>query len=60
MNWFKRALKRYDDWCKELGLTPGQKRSCVPHRLDPTLQKEDQKKRPLSADEIEKIESEAL
>ncbi|MHC6801034.1 DUF5363 family protein, partial [Vibrio antiquarius] len=22
MNWFKRGLKRYDDWCKEMGLTP--------------------------------------
>ncbi|MDW3138745.1 DUF5363 family protein, partial [Vibrio sp. 1288] len=22
MNWFKRGLKRYDDWCKQMGLTP--------------------------------------
>ncbi|CAM2900665.1 DUF5363 family protein [Vibrio mytili] len=35
MNWFKRGLKRYDDWCKEMGLTPDQKRSCVPYRKDP-------------------------
>ncbi|MDW2458728.1 hypothetical protein R7Z50_27190, partial [Vibrio sp. 1249-1] len=26
MNWFKRGLKRYDDWCKQMGLTPDQKR----------------------------------
>ncbi|NMV06643.1 DUF5363 family protein, partial [Vibrio parahaemolyticus] len=25
MNWFKRGLKRYDNWCKEMGLTPDQK-----------------------------------
>ncbi len=24
MNWFKRGLKRYDDWCKQMGLTPDQ------------------------------------
>ncbi|WP_249336464.1 DUF5363 family protein, partial [Vibrio parahaemolyticus] len=22
MNWFKRGLKRYDNGCKEMGLTP--------------------------------------
>ena len=32
MNWFKKGLKRYDDWCKEMGLTPDQKRSCVPYK----------------------------
>ncbi|BCN24945.1 MULTISPECIES: DUF5363 family protein [Vibrio] len=35
MNWFKKGLKRYDDWCKEMGLTPDQKRSCVPYKKDP-------------------------
>ncbi|GAD74377.1 MULTISPECIES: DUF5363 family protein [Vibrio harveyi group] len=34
MNWFKKGLKRYDDWCKEMGLTPDQKRSCVPYKQD--------------------------
>jgi hypothetical protein len=42
MNWFKRAIQRYDDWCKEMGLTPDQKRSCVPYRKDPAHQNEKQ------------------
>ncbi|MCR9933680.1 DUF5363 domain-containing protein [Vibrio antiquarius] len=41
MNWFKRGLKHYDDWCKEMGLTPDQKRSCVPYRKDPAHQNEE-------------------
>ncbi|WP_170933176.1 DUF5363 family protein, partial [Vibrio parahaemolyticus] len=41
MNWFKRGLKRYDDWCKQMGLTPEQKRSCVPYRKDPVHQNEE-------------------
>lgn len=41
MNWFKRGLKRYDDWCKQMGLTPDQKRSCVPYRKDPAHQNEE-------------------
>ncbi len=40
MNWFKRAIRRYDNWCKEMGLTPEQKRGCVPYRQDPTHQNE--------------------
>ncbi|MEZ9057732.1 hypothetical protein [Vibrio pelagius] len=31
----KRWIKRYDKWCKELGLTPENKRSCTPYRSDP-------------------------
>lgn len=34
--WILRAIARYDAWCKQLGLTPEQKRSCVPYRQDPT------------------------
>ncbi|EMQ2876135.1 DUF5363 family protein [Vibrio navarrensis] len=34
MQWLKKWLKRYDDWCRELGLTPEQKRSCVPYKQD--------------------------
>lgn len=41
MNWLKRGIKRYDDWCKEMGLTPDQKRSCVPYRKDPAHQSEE-------------------
>ena len=31
----KLLVRRYDKWCEELGLTPENKRSCVPHRTDP-------------------------
>ncbi len=41
MNWFKRGLKRYDDWCKEMGLTPEQKRSCAPYRKEPSHSSDD-------------------
>ncbi|CAH1608864.1 MULTISPECIES: DUF5363 family protein [Vibrio] len=44
MNWFKKGLKRYDDWCKEMGLTPDQKRSCVPYKQDPVHEDEPAKK----------------
>ncbi len=27
-------LAKYDAWCRSLGLTPGQKRSCVAYRED--------------------------
>jgi hypothetical protein len=30
----KQWLKRYDAWCQELGLTPSQRRSCVPYRAE--------------------------
>ncbi|EGQ7756866.1 DUF5363 family protein [Vibrio vulnificus] len=39
MQWWKKWLKRYDDWCKEMGLTPEQKRSCVPYKKDPAREK---------------------
>ncbi|EDP58663.1 hypothetical protein AND4_14531 [Vibrio sp. AND4] len=32
MNGFKQELKRYDNWCQKMGLTPEQKRSCVPYK----------------------------
>ncbi|EMD1173648.1 TPA: DUF5363 family protein [Vibrio harveyi] len=44
MNWFKKGLKRYDDWCKEMGLTPDQKRSCVPYKQDPANEPSSKKK----------------
>ncbi|WP_394247765.1 DUF5363 family protein [Vibrio profundi] len=34
--WLKVWIKKYDNWCKQLGLTPENKRSCVPYRSDPT------------------------
>ncbi|NUW71377.1 DUF5363 family protein [Vibrio mediterranei] len=30
----KKWLKKYDDWCASLGLTPENKRSCVPYRKE--------------------------
>ncbi|MGR5284654.1 DUF5363 family protein [Vibrio maritimus] len=32
---FKRWLARYDQWCESLGLTPENKRSCVPYKKEP-------------------------
>ncbi|MFC0171008.1 DUF5363 family protein [Vibrio comitans] len=45
--WLRKMLKRYDDWCLSLGLTPENKRSCVPYRSEPTHSEEskDNKKR---------------
>ncbi len=31
---FKQWLARYDAWCQSMGLTPEQKRSCVPYRKE--------------------------
>ncbi|MEZ8101340.1 MULTISPECIES: DUF5363 family protein [Vibrio] len=36
LNWFKLWLAKYDAWCHSMGLTPENKRSCVPYRSDPT------------------------
>lgn len=33
--WIARGIARYDAWCQSLGLTPENKRSCVPYRRDP-------------------------
>ncbi len=33
--WFKRLIAKYDAWCLYMGLTPENKRSCVPYRKDP-------------------------
>ncbi|WP_438451313.1 DUF5363 family protein [Vibrio alginolyticus] len=65
MNWFKRGLKRYDNWCKEMGLTPDQKRSCVSYRKDPahqTEEKSEAQRSPdfLPADTDKKRQDEAL
>ncbi|MEH0673782.1 DUF5363 family protein [Vibrio scophthalmi] len=34
----KHWLERYDAWCHSMGLTLGQKRSCVPYRSDDARQ----------------------
>ncbi|CAM3030706.1 DUF5363 domain-containing protein [Vibrio tubiashii] len=36
LKWFKRWLAKYDAWCQSMGLTPENKRSCVPYRSDST------------------------
>ena len=60
MNWFKRGLQRYDDWCKEMGLTPDQKRSCVPYRKDPAHQSDEQGSAGQSAESDKKSQDETL
>lgn len=34
VKWFKHWLERYDQWCESMGLTPENKRSCVPYRKE--------------------------
>ena len=34
LGWIKAWVRKYDKWCEELGLTPENKRSCVPYRRD--------------------------
>ncbi|MDF2154451.1 DUF5363 family protein [Vibrio sp. CAU 1672] len=57
VNWLKKGIKRYDDWCKELGLTPGQKRSCVPYREEPAQHEDNQDNAPASSSPDKSAES---
>ncbi|WP_158675997.1 DUF5363 family protein [Vibrio aquaticus] len=43
-SWLKRLLAKYDAWCLSLGLTPENKRSCVPYRTDPSAENPDKTK----------------
>lgn len=55
LTWFKKWLARYDDWCQSMGLTPDQKRCCVPYRKDPIHDKEpNHDKAPSHGKDIEK------
>ncbi|MEZ8823585.1 DUF5363 family protein [Vibrio sp. 10N.261.55.A7] len=38
-NWLKSLLNRYDAWCQSMGLTPENKRSCVPYKQEPSCKK---------------------
>ena len=38
LGWIKRLVEKYDAWCLSMGLTPENKRSCVPYRRDPNSQ----------------------
>ncbi|WP_390232206.1 DUF5363 family protein [Vibrio sp. F74] len=40
---FKKAIKRYDEWCKSLGLTPEQKRCCVPIKKEDIFEPKEKK-----------------
>ncbi|CAE6912088.1 hypothetical protein ACOMICROBIO_FLGHMIGD_02157 [Vibrio sp. B1FLJ16] len=60
MNWIKRGIKRYDDWCDEMGLTPDQKRSCVPYRKDPVHKGEEKITSSQPGDSHEQSQDEAL
>jgi len=44
LNWFKHWLAKYDAWCHSMGLTPENKRSCVPYRSDSALSTNNHKK----------------
>lgn len=44
----KRALKKYDSWCQEMGLTEDQKRCCVPVKREDIIEQKEQ------ADKIKK------
>ncbi|CAM4047242.1 DUF5363 domain-containing protein [Vibrio neonatus] len=37
--WLLNLIKQYDRWCESLGLTPENRRSCVPYRRDPATTK---------------------
>ncbi|UTU47516.1 DUF5363 domain-containing protein [Mergibacter septicus] len=42
LGFFKRALAKYDQFCKELGIDKGACRSCVPiYKEDPELTEKD-------------------
>ncbi len=34
LNLIKLWINKYDDWCNSLGLTPENKRSCVPYKKE--------------------------
>ncbi|MEJ2765511.1 hypothetical protein VV869_16290 [Photobacterium sp. MCCC 1A19761] len=34
LNWLKRGIARYDQWCERLGLVPENRRCCTPIRYD--------------------------
>ena len=40
---FKKLVKRYDDWCKRMGLLPEQKRCCVPITKQDVFSNEEKK-----------------
>lgn len=39
----QKAVKKYDEWCKSMGLTPEQKRSCVPIRKEDSNNQKEKK-----------------
>lgn len=43
LNRLKNALKKYDAWCKSLGLTPEQKRGCVPIKKEDFFETKEKK-----------------
>jgi hypothetical protein len=40
LKWLKQLVAKYDAWCDSMGLTPENKRSCVPYRSDPSPEAE--------------------
>ncbi|WP_017054087.1 hypothetical protein [Vibrio genomosp. F6] len=35
IKWLRGWMARYDLWCQSMGLTPEQRRSCVPYKEEP-------------------------
>ncbi|MCK6262436.1 DUF5363 domain-containing protein [Vibrio sp. ZSDE26] len=40
LRWLKAWVQKYDAWCHSMGLTPENKRSCVPYRKEPSREQE--------------------
>ncbi|MGC9402833.1 hypothetical protein [Vibrio genomosp. F10] len=40
VKWLTFWLNKYDAWCVSMGLTPENKRSCVPYKKDPSTENE--------------------
>jgi hypothetical protein len=36
----KNQIAKYDAWCKAMGLTPENKRSCTPYRSEPAREQQ--------------------
>lgn len=39
----RKAIERYDRWCHSMGLTPEQKRSCVPIKKEDVIKDKKEK-----------------
>lgn len=47
----QKAIQRYDEWCKSMGLTPDQKRCCVPVRKEDLFEEKSKSDEKAKSDE---------